>query len=52
VPVRASQRVVVESPGAGGYGPPDERSPEAVDADRREGRISEDFQGRFYEARR
>ncbi len=31
--------ISVRTPGGGGYGPPDERDPEAIDADRREERV-------------
>lgn len=39
---------VVETPGAGGYGPPAERSPEAVEADLASGKFSHDFAGQYY----
>ncbi len=36
-------RIVVETPGAGGYGPPKERNSEAIERDRRSGKLSPDF---------
>ena len=42
------QSLIVETPGAGGYGPPAERDPERVRADRRSGKFSEAFLGRHY----
>jgi N-methylhydantoinase B len=50
VTVAASERVVVESPGAGGYGPPDARPHDAVLADLREGRVTAAFAASFYRA--
>lgn len=41
--LRADQRLVVETPGAGGYGPPSERAADLVDEDRRSGKFSQDF---------
>ncbi len=41
-------RVVIETPGAGGYGPPEERSTEAIDRDRRSGKFSRLFLQRYY----
>ncbi len=41
--LRPDQQVIIETPGAGGYGPPSERSPEAVEADRRSGKFSSAF---------
>jgi N-methylhydantoinase B len=38
--VKAGEEVVVETPGAGGYGPPEKRDPAAVDEDRRSGKFS------------
>lgn len=46
--VHAGERIVVETPGAGGYGEPGERSPEAIEADRRSGKFSEDYLERWY----
>lgn len=42
------QSLIVETPGAGGYGPPAERDPERLRADRRSGKFSEAFLGRHY----
>ena len=46
--VRPDQCVVVETPGAGGYGPPAEREAERVAADRRSGKFSDAFVERHY----
>ncbi len=43
VPLAPGESIVVESPGSGGYGPPDERSSDALDADRRSGKFSAAF---------
>jgi N-methylhydantoinase B len=48
VRVRAGERVVVETPGAGGYGLPGERDPDAVATDRCSGKFSEDYLARHY----
>ena len=42
------QALVVETPGAGGYGPPAERSAEALAEDRASGKFSEEFLRRHY----
>ena len=39
---------MVETPGAGGYGPPAERSAEALAEDRASGKFSEEFLRRHY----
>lgn len=39
---------VIETPGAGGYGPPEQRSPEAVADDRRSQKFSERFLAEHY----
>jgi len=49
--VRAGERVTVETPGAGGYGPPAERDAQAIEADRRSGKFSEAYLRRWYGAR-
>jgi N-methylhydantoinase B len=41
-------RIVVETPGAGGYGPPAEREREAIDRDRREGKFTPAYLARWY----
>jgi N-methylhydantoinase B len=51
VRVRAGERVVVETPGAGGYGPPGERDPAAVAVDRGSGKFGEAYLARHYGAR-
>jgi N-methylhydantoinase B len=45
---RAGEAVIIETPGAGGYGPPGERAAEAVAADLRGGKISPGFAARYY----
>lgn len=47
-PVRPDQVLVAETPGAGGYGPPGERSPEAVEGDRASGKFSAEYLARHY----
>lgn len=42
VAVQAGERVVVETSGGGGIGPPDRREPDALEADRRSGRVSDE----------
>ncbi len=42
-PCRADQRIVIESPGAGGYGDPHKRSRVALAVDLRSGKFSPDF---------
>ncbi len=44
------QAVVVETPGAGGYGPPEARDSTALAADRRGGKFTEDYMARHYPA--
>ncbi|MGH1484075.1 MAG: hydantoinase B/oxoprolinase family protein [Geminicoccales bacterium] len=41
-------RIVIETPGAGGYGLPEERAKEAIDRDRRSGKFSSSFLERHY----
>lgn len=48
VKVRSGEQVIVETPGAGGYGPPAERERDAVDADRRSGKFSVAYLSRHY----
>lgn len=43
VEVTPQARIVIETPGAGGYGAPAERDSEAVDRDRRSGKFSSSF---------
>jgi N-methylhydantoinase B len=48
VAVAPGESVVVESPGAGGYGTPADRSADALDADRRSGKFSRSYlQGHY-----
>jgi len=42
------QALVVETPGAGGYGPPSGRSAEALAEDRASGKFTADFMRRHY----
>ena len=46
--VRPEQSVVVETPGAGGYGPPAEREAERVEADVKSGKFSDSFTESHY----
>ena len=46
--VKASEAVVVETPGAGGYGPPAGRDPDAVARDLAEGVITRDVAQQAY----
>ncbi len=48
VTLSPAQRIVVETPGAGGYGPPEERSPETVAEDHESGKFSTDYLRRHY----
>ncbi|MCC6304895.1 MAG: hydantoinase B/oxoprolinase family protein [Rhodobacteraceae bacterium] len=48
VAVRRGDHVIVETPGAGGYGPPAERAPEALARDRASGKFSAAFIARHY----
>jgi len=47
-PLGPDQRLVIESPGAGGYGPPAARSRDAVAEDRASGKYSEGYLRRHY----
>ncbi len=40
VPVETDTRIVIETPGAGGYGAPQDRSPDAVQTDQQSGKFS------------
>jgi len=48
VPIAANDTVTVETPGGGGYGPPEERRSESIARDLRRGYISEEFAARWY----
>ena len=50
--VHDSEAIVVESPGAGGYGPPAERSAEALQVDQASGKFSKEFIDKCYSAAR
>jgi N-methylhydantoinase B len=47
-PLRPSERLVIESPGSGGYGPPAARTPEAVAEDLESGKYSREYLERHY----
>jgi N-methylhydantoinase B len=46
--VRAGEQLVVQTPGAGGFGPPADRAGEAIEQDRRSGKFSDAFLARHY----
>jgi N-methylhydantoinase B len=46
--VREDEMLVVESPGAGGYGPPSERSAGAIAADSESGKFTKDYIEQWY----
>jgi len=48
--LRADQRAVIETPGAGGYGRPEERDPEKIAEDRRSGKFTDAYISRWYTA--
>ena len=48
VKVSRDSAVVIETPGAGGYGPPSERTAEKLRADRETGKFSDDYLTRHY----
>ena len=48
VSVAVNDRIVIETPGAGGYGLPGERAPDAVDLDRRSGKFTHAFVERHF----
>jgi N-methylhydantoinase B len=49
VPVKIKTRIVVETPGAGGYGKPDQRAPEAVERDIQSGKFSAAYIERHFD---
>lgn len=51
VRLRQTDRVVMETPGAGGYGPPEQRASEAVREDAESGKFSRSYLVRAYPAR-
>jgi N-methylhydantoinase B len=51
VPLAPDQAVIVETPGAGGYGAPSERDPAALAEDARSGKFSQPFIAAHYGAR-
>ena len=48
IPIRADERVVIETPGAGGLGSPAKRGPDDLEADRRSGKFSAKYLARHY----
>ncbi len=48
VNVSPGNHIIVETPGAGGYGPPSERSSESIKVDRETGKFSNDYIKRHY----
>lgn len=52
VVIRDGEKIVAESPGAGGYGPADERAATSLAADRNSGKFSEEYLERHYGARK
>ena len=48
IQVSPAQSVVVETPGAGGYGPPGERAPEDIEEDRGSGKFTPAYLRRHY----
>ena len=51
VTVRPDQTIVMETPGAGGYGPPERRDPAQLAEDRRSAKFSPDYLARHYGGR-
>lgn len=50
VPLPVGSRLTVETPGSGGYGPPQDRAPEALAQDLRSGKYSKEFLDHYYGA--
>ncbi len=48
VKVKQGQAIIVETPGAGGYGSPRQRSPDRIEADRESGKFSEQYIEQHY----
>jgi N-methylhydantoinase B len=48
VAVNRNETVIVQTPGAGGYGLPQERSPDAREDDLKSGKFSADFMRKHY----
>jgi N-methylhydantoinase B len=48
MPLSAGESVIIETPGAGGYGPPDQRAPEKIAEDARSGKFTETYIARHY----
>ncbi len=49
VDIAEGERVVIQTPGAGGYGPPSGRTPEALAEDRESGKFSDTYFAQHYE---
>jgi N-methylhydantoinase B len=50
VAIDPEHAVIIETPGAGGYGPPEERDPDLVETDRRSGKFSPAYLDKFYDS--
>ena len=48
VKIRPEQKVIIDTPGAGGYGPPSERAAADLETDRRSGKFSDAFLAEHY----
>jgi N-methylhydantoinase B len=48
IPVKAGERITIETPGGGGYGHPSERAKEAIKLDRRSGKLSDAYLAHHY----
>ena len=46
--VKRDQAIIVETPGSGGFGPPQERDPALVETDRQSGKFSSQYLARHY----
>ena len=49
--VRANESIIVETPGAGGYGPPNQRALDALAHDLQMGKFTRDFIRKHYPQR-
>ena len=49
MPLKPNQALVVNTPGAGGYGDPQKRSKELIKVDKVSGKFSDKFLSKFYE---
>jgi N-methylhydantoinase B len=46
--VAEGETIIIESPGAGGYGPPSERTPDAIMADESSGKFTRQYIDQWY----